>query len=131
MNAPVTPPSRTRRAAGSTDWSSPFSRLAIAHTASVCGEALLAISLAGSLFFKVDPAQGREKVLLGLALTMAPFALVGPLIGPAIDLVRGGHRVVIVATMVLRAVVAAEAAVGVGVTGVVGETLPGEVLLVE
>ncbi|MBP6729940.1 MAG: hypothetical protein KA129_09965 [Microthrixaceae bacterium] len=107
MNAPVTPPSRTRRAAGSTDWSSPFSRLAIAHTASVCGEALLAISLAGSLFFKVDPAQGREKVLLGLALTMAPFALVGPLIGPAIDRVRGGHRVVIVATMVLRAVVAA------------------------
>ncbi len=63
----------------------------------MAGDALLAMSLAGSLFFKVDPAAGREKVLLGLLLTMAPFAVVGPLIGPLLDRFRGGHRAVIVA----------------------------------
>ncbi len=66
----------------------------------------MAIALAGSLFFKVDPAQGREKVLIGLILTMAPFAVVGPLIGPMVDKVKGGHRAVILATMALRCLVA-------------------------
>lgn len=88
------------------DWRERFARLALCHLSSVVGETLLALSLAGSLFFKVDPAQGREKVLLGLVLTMAPFALVGPLIGPLIDKVRGGHRVVIVMTMALRSAIA-------------------------
>lgn len=67
------------------DWQTPFARLAVAHAAGVGGESLLAITLAGSLFFKTDPAQGRAKVLLGLMLTIAPFAIVGPLIGPMID----------------------------------------------
>ena len=73
----------------------------------MAGEAALALALAGSLFFKVDPAAGRQKVLLGLLLTMAPFALVGPLIGPMVDRVRGGHRAVIIGAMSLRVVVAA------------------------
>jgi len=80
--------------------------LARVHGISVAGEALVALALAGSLFFKVDPAEGREKVLLGLLLTIAPFGLVAPLIGPMIDRVRGGHRVVVLATMVSRALLA-------------------------
>jgi len=88
------------------DWHTPFARLAVVHAAGVGGESLLAITLAGSLFFKTDPAQGRAKVLLGLLLTIAPFAVVGPLIGPMIDRVRGGLRAVIISTMALRAVVA-------------------------
>ena len=88
------------------DWQAPFARLAVAHAAGVGGESLLAITLAGSLFFKTDPAQGRAKVLLGLLLTIAPFAIVGPLIGPMIDRVRGGLRAVIISTMAVRAVVA-------------------------
>lgn len=87
------------------DWDAPFPRLALCHMLSVAGETLVVISLAGSFFFKVDPAQGREKVILGLLFTMAPFALVGPLIGPAIDRVRGGHRRVIQATLLARIVV--------------------------
>lgn len=71
------------------------------------GEAMLALGLAGSLFFKVDPAEGRQRVLLGLLLTMTPFAVVAPLLGPLIDRVWGGHRAVIIAAMGLRAVVAA------------------------
>ncbi|HNI35785.1 MAG TPA: hypothetical protein PLV93_10320 [Microthrixaceae bacterium] len=88
------------------DWDAAFPRLAVCHMLSVAGETLVVLSLAGSFFFKVDPSQGREKVILGLLFTMAPFALVGPLIGPLIDRVRGGHRAVIQGTMAMRVVVA-------------------------
>ena len=84
-----------------------FALLAQTHAAGMSGEALLALGLAGSLFFKVDPAEGRQRVLLGLLLTMTPFAVVAPLLGPLIDRVWGGHRAVIIAAMALRAVVAA------------------------
>lgn len=73
---------------------------------SVAGETLLAVSLAGTLFFDVDPSEGRSKVLLGLMLTMAPFAVIAPLIAPTIDRVRGGNRSVIIASMLIRAGVA-------------------------
>ncbi len=87
------------------DFDRPFARLAATHALGSAGEAALALALAGSLFFKVDPAAGRQKVLLGLVLTMAPFALVGPLIGPMVDKVRGGHRAVIIGSMSLRVAV--------------------------
>lgn len=87
------------------DWDAPFPRLALCHLLAVAGETLVVVSLAGSFFFKVDPTQGREKVILGLLFTMAPFALVGPLIGPVIDRVRGGHRRVIQGTLIARVVV--------------------------
>ncbi|MEI2655302.1 MAG: hypothetical protein V9G12_24720 [Microthrixaceae bacterium] len=96
---PLTRPPRRERTV------TPFSRLARTHALGMGGEAMLAIGLAGSLFFKVDPAEGRERVLLGLLLTMAPFAVVAPLLGPLIDRVWGGHRAVIVASMALRSFV--------------------------
>ena len=100
------PPSRARRLLDGIVWDAPFPRLAVCHLFSVTGETLVVLSLAGSFFFKVDPSQGREKVILGLLFTIAPFALVGPFIGPMIDRVKGGHRAVIIGTMVLRAFVA-------------------------
>ncbi len=90
----------------SVDRHGPFARLAATHAFGMAGEATLALALAGTLFFEVDPAEGREKVLLGLILTMTPFALVGPLIGPMVDRVRGGHRAVIIGSMVLRTLIA-------------------------
>lgn len=96
----------SRRLLRNVDWDAPFARLALCHCLSVSGETLVAISLAGSFFFKVDPSQGREKVVLGLLFTMAPFAVVGPLIGPMIDRARGGHRAVIIMTMALRCLTA-------------------------
>ncbi len=71
---------------------SPFTRLARVHACSMAGDALIAISLAGSLFFSIDPAAARWRVALYLVLTMAPFALVSPLLGPAIDRAAGGRR---------------------------------------
>ena len=71
---------------------SPFTRLARVHLTGAGGDALIAIALAGSLFFNLDPDSARPKVALYLLLTIAPFAVVGPLIGPLIDRARGGQR---------------------------------------
>lgn len=90
----------------SVDVSTPFGRLALAHVLSLAGDALVAMALAGSLFFDVDPAGARWRIALYLVFTMAPFAVVGPLIGPAMDRARGGHRVMLVGSAVGRAAVA-------------------------
>ena len=58
---------------------------------------MITVALAGSLFFSIDPSAARLRVALYLVLTMAPFALVGPLIGPALDRFKGGRRPVILA----------------------------------
>ena len=84
----------------------PFGRLAVAHLLSVGGDALVAMALAGSLFFDVDPSGARWRIALYLLFTMAPFALVGPLIGPAMDRARGGHQYVLVGSAVGRALLA-------------------------
>lgn len=80
----------------------PFTRLARTHALSTAGDALVAVALAGSLFFSIKPDAARSKVTLYLLLTMAPFAFVAPLIGPAIDRARGGRRLMIVGSALLR-----------------------------
>ncbi len=85
---------------------SPFTRLARAHAASVSGDALFAIGLAGSVFFSLDFTSARWRVALYLLLTIAPFAIAAPLIGPAIDRIKGGRRWIIVCSLFLRAVLA-------------------------
>ena len=44
------------------------------HPLHSAGEAFFAVSLAGSLFFNVSVDAARPRILLYLALTMAPFA---------------------------------------------------------
>ncbi|MBM3675321.1 MAG: MFS transporter [Actinobacteria bacterium] len=70
----------------------PFGRLAAAHACSVVGDACLTVSLAGSIFFTQQVGESRTQVLLYLLLTVAPFAVVGPVIGPALDRSRAGRR---------------------------------------
>ncbi|CNG29301.1 major facilitator transporter [Mycobacterium tuberculosis] len=67
------------------------------------GDAMVTVALAGTLFFGLDVDQARGQVALYLVVTMAPFALVAPLIGPALD--RAGHvrRYAIASTFVMRA----------------------------
>lgn len=67
------------------------------------GDAFMAISLADSLFLSISPDAARTRVILFLAVSMAPFAVVAPLIGPLIDRMRGGQRVVVTVVAVLRA----------------------------
>jgi MFS family permease len=85
---------------------SPFASLARTHAASVSGDALFAIGLAGSVFFSLDFNSARWRVALYLVLTIAPFAVAAPLIGPAIDRIRGGRRWIIVGSMLMRAILA-------------------------
>jgi hypothetical protein len=84
----------------------PFARLVWTHAVSACGDACLAVSLAGSAFFQGPSSGSREKVLLYLLVAMAPFAVVMPILGPALDRTRGGRRLIVVLSMVIRAFLA-------------------------
>ncbi len=81
---------------------SPFARLARAHAVTVAGDTLVAIALAGTLFFSIDVGEARGEVFLYLALTMAPFAVVAPLVGPALDRASGGRRWMVIGSAALR-----------------------------
>ena len=85
---------------------SPFQRLARVHAAATATDAVIAVALAGSIFFSISPDAARDRIALYLALTVAPFALVTPLIGPFIDRMPGGRRAMIVVTTLGRLVVA-------------------------
>ncbi|HSJ91350.1 MAG TPA: MFS transporter [Ilumatobacter sp.] len=74
---------------------SKFQQLAFTHAAMLGGEAAMVVALADSFFFDVDPSGARSKVLGFLLVSFAPFLLIAPLIGPAIDRVRGGRRLMI------------------------------------
>jgi MFS family permease len=80
--------------------------MARTHALMVAGDAVMAVALAGSLFFSISPDVARGRVLLFLAITIAPFAVVAPLVGPAIDRMPGGRRLVVQAVALSRAVVA-------------------------
>lgn len=69
---------------------------------SAAGDAAVAVSLAGTLFFTLPTDQARPQVAQFLLLTMAPFAIVAPLIGPFLDRFRHGRRWAIGVTLALR-----------------------------
>jgi len=85
---------------------SAFSRLAIVHGLSSSGDAMVAVALAGSVFFDISAKAAQSRVALSLALTVAPFTIVGPLLGPAVERVRGGRRAIIASSAAGRAVCA-------------------------
>ena len=82
----------------------PFTALARAHAVSAMADAMVAASLAGSLFFSLPADNARGPVVKYLVLTMLPFAVISPLIGPMVDRLKGGHRYVLLGSMVVRAV---------------------------
>ena len=83
----------------------PFSRLAVAHVLAVAGDTLVTMALAGSLFFSISPQAARGRVALYLLLTMAPFAVVAPFLGPVLDRSRAGRRLMLIAASASRAVI--------------------------
>jgi MFS family permease len=86
-----------------------LNRLLEMHAFNTAGDAAVAISLAGSLFFSTSDAAGgaswgaRGHVALFLGLTMVPFAVVAPLLGPLLDRFSHGRRWAIGITMAARA----------------------------
>ena len=71
----------------------------------VVGEAALAVSLADSLFLSISPDAARSKVILFLAISLAPFAVLAPIIGPYIDRLPGGRRITVCLVGLMRAIV--------------------------
>jgi hypothetical protein len=69
-------------------------------------DAMVTVALAGTVFFSAPSEAQRGNVLLYLLMTMAPFAVVAPIIGPALDRLQHGRRLVMAATAVGRAVLA-------------------------
>jgi MFS family permease len=86
------------------DQSHPVGRLSLVQCAMAGGDTLITISLAGSLFFSISPKAADHQVLLYLLFTLAPFAIVSPLLGPLIDRSRGARRLMVVSSGVGRAV---------------------------
>src|ERR1700728_3084231 len=87
------------------DQRDPFGRLALVQVLMLAGDTLVTISLAGSLFFSISPHEAKSKVLLYLLLTLAPFAVVSPLLGPLIDRSKGARRATAVSAALGRAVI--------------------------
>jgi MFS family permease len=79
-------------------------RLAWVHATSGLGDALVAVALAGTLFFSVPVAAARPRVALYLLITVAPFAVVAPLLGRLLDGRSGASRVAMIVALISRAV---------------------------
>ena len=76
------------------------------HAASCAGDTLITIGLAGTIFFNAPLGEARAKVALYLLVTMVPFALLAPVVGPLLDHFRHGRRYALAATMLGRAFLA-------------------------
>ena len=85
------------------DQTHPIGRLSLLQCAMLGGGTLVTISLAGSLFFSISPNAADHQVLLYLLFTLAPFAIVSPLLGPLIDKSRGARRAMCVVAAVGQA----------------------------
>ena len=69
-------------------------------------DAMITVALAGTVFFGASTHAQRGNVLLYLLITMAPFAIVAPIIGPALDRLQHGRRWTMAGTAIGRAVLA-------------------------
>ena len=67
-------------------------------------DAAMAVALANTLFFSAASTDSSKgKVALYLLITIAPFALVAPVIGPILDRIQRGRRLAMCATSVGQA----------------------------
>ncbi|WP_239095257.1 MFS transporter [Planotetraspora silvatica] len=60
------------------------------------------MSLAGALLFRLPVGQARGQVALYLLITMVPFAVVAPFVGPVLDRFRSGRRYIMAGTLFAR-----------------------------
>jgi MFS family permease len=69
-------------------------------------DAAMAVALANTLFFAAASGESKGKVALYLLITIAPFAVIAPLIGPALDRLQHGRRVALATSFMLRTALA-------------------------
>src|SRR5215475_13947858 len=80
-----------------------FSHLLALTAAGGMGDAFVAIALAGSLFFSASVGQAQSRAALALLVTIAPYAILAPLIGPFLDRIRQGNKFILTGTLLARA----------------------------
>jgi MFS family permease len=66
------------------------------------GDAFVVIALAGTLFFGSSAEQARGRAAFALIVTIAPYAVLAPLIGPMLDRVRQGNKYILMGTLLAR-----------------------------
>jgi MFS family permease len=76
------------------------------HAVNGAGDVMITVALASTVFFSVPTDEARGRVALYLAITMAPFALLAPVIGPLLDRLPHGRRAAMAGAMLARALLA-------------------------
>ncbi|MFD4367150.1 MFS transporter [Rhodococcus sp. NPDC058521] len=69
-------------------------------------DAALAVALANTLFFSAATGEDKTKVALYLLITIAPFAIIAPLIGPMLDRLQHGRRIALATSFAMRTALA-------------------------
>src|SRR5205085_5318571 len=85
-------------------WDAPFARLSATPALGTGADAFFTVSLAGSLFFNVSIGAARPRTIGYLALTLAPFVVLAPLIGPLIERYGYARRAVAASTCLGRGI---------------------------
>ncbi|MCX3063606.1 MFS transporter [Streptomyces sp. GXMU-J5] len=76
------------------------------HAVNGAGDVMVTVALASTVFFSVPTDQARGRVALYLGITMLPFTLLAPVIGPLLDHLPHGRRAAMAGSMVARALLA-------------------------
>ncbi|WP_031509430.1 MFS transporter [Streptomyces megasporus] len=76
------------------------------HAVNSAGDMMITVALASTIFFSVPTGEARGRVALYLAVTLAPFALLAPIIGPLLDRIPHGRRAAMAGSMLARALLA-------------------------
>lgn len=76
------------------------------HAVNGAGDVMITVALASTVFFSVPTDEARGRVALYLAVTMAPFTLLAPVIGPLLDRLPHGRRAAMACAMFTRAALA-------------------------
>jgi MFS family permease len=80
-----------------------LSSLTYAAMMDYAANAAIAVALANTLFFAAATATSRANVALYLLITVAPFAVVAPIVGPLLDRVQRGRRIAMALSFAGRA----------------------------
>ena len=76
------------------------------HAVNGAGDVMITVALATTVFFSVPTDEARGRVALYLAITMAPFTVLAPVIGPLLDRLPHGRRAAMAGAMLARAMLA-------------------------
>lgn len=76
------------------------------HGVNSAGDMMITVALASTVFFSVPTDEARGRVALYLAVTMAPFVLLAPVVGPLLDRIPHGRRAAMASAMLARALLA-------------------------